>query len=102
MATLYITEYEDQGSDLSGNKAPVGLEPRLVNQTVAISVSHAESNAFNARTRLVRITSDVICSYVVGTAPVATTSMSRLASDQVEYIGVPQGSGMKVSVISNT
>lgn len=102
MATLYITEYEDQAKDSEGNPVPVGLEPRVTNQTVAISGAHAESQLFNARTRFVRIHTDAICSFIVGSAPVATTSHSRMAADQVEYFGCPQGGGLKVSVISNT
>lgn len=102
MATLYVTEYAEEDIGLGARVAPVVMEPPLVDQTVSMSGSHAESSAFNASTQLVRIHTDAICSITFGTAPVATTGMRRLAADQTEYFAVPRGGAFKVSAITNT
>lgn len=103
MAVLYITEYAEQAIFPGGHALPAGKEPAVATQTVAISGSHAESSAFNAKTAFVRLHTDAICSVLTtaaGTA--ATTSHPRMAAGTTEYFAVEPGSSMKVSVISNT
>lgn len=102
MGILYITEYAglmDAGAP--GGHGQVPAEPPLATQTVSYT-THAESSAFNAKTRLVRLHTDSICSFVFGTAPSATTSDSRMAAGTTEYHGVPPGASYKVSAVSNT
>lgn len=102
MATLYITEYATVAT-LPNATGQVPLEPPLAEQTVAIGGSSTPSNAFNASTKLVRLHCDTICSIEFGTAPTATTGNARMAANQTEYHGVPQGGvPLKVAVISNT
>ena len=106
MSVLYIAEFSFLAPVTQGNfvemkvPAPVAQVPPIAEQTVSISGSHAESSAFNASTRFVRVETDAICSIAFGTSPVATTSNMRLAANQTEYFGVAPGS--KISVISNT
>ncbi len=101
MAKLYIAEYTDQVRDLNGQIVPVGDEPCMVEQTpVSIVGSAAVSAAFNAKTRFIRLHTDVICSIAFGAAPTATTGNKRMAADQTEYFGVQPG--QKVAVTPNT
>lgn len=98
MAVAYISEYTDTPVYI-GQAIPVGQEPTLADQTVAIG-AEAKSSAFNANTTFIRIHVDAICSIKFGAAPTATTSNKRLAANQTEYFGVRPGD--KVSIISNT
>jgi hypothetical protein len=105
MATLYIAEYSNMATAASSmGPAFVGAqcpqEPAVAEQTVSIGVSHAESSAFNANTRFIRVHCDAICSIVISASPVATASNKRLAANQTEFFGVSPG--MSLSVITNT
>lgn len=98
MAVLYIAEY----LDIDGTRQ-VPREPPLVEQTIAISSSSAPSVAFSAKTYMIRVHTDAICSVVVGTAgttPVATATNARMAANQTEYRGVQPG--QILAVITNT
>lgn len=99
MATLYISEYVRMGLD-SRVPVPAGEEPALATQTVAVSGTSAQSSAFNANTRFVRIHTDTICCLVFGSSPTATTSGMRMAADQTEYFAVTPGN--KLAVILGT
>lgn len=94
MATLYLAEFAE--SDVNSSK-----EPPIAEQTIAIGGSSvACSNAFNARTRLIRVHTDAICSIAIGAAPTATAAKRRMAANQTEYFSVE--AGFKVAVITNT
>lgn len=98
MATVYITEFAAI-ANLTG--APIAMMPPVAEQTVAIG-AEADSTAFNARTRYIRVQNDAICSIAIGATPTASTTTLRLPADSVEYFAVPTNSGYKLSVISNT
>ena len=98
MAVCYIAEFADL-AHLDG--CPVAQMPPLAEQTVAIG-AEADSAAFNASTRYIRVQNDAICSIAIGLTPTATTSSLRLPADSTEYFGVPRGAGYKISVITNT
>lgn len=100
MATCYISEYQTVAWSTAGG-LPAGQEPALTDQTVAIG-AEAKSAAFNANTRFVRISVDVVCSIKFGptASTTATTSNKRLAANSTEYFGVVPG--QVVSVITNT
>lgn len=100
MAVLYITEYAHQAKDVNGQLIPAGTEPPLASQTVAIGVA-AQSAAFNAKTKFVRLHCDAICSVKFGSNPTATTSDARMAANSTEFFGLGE-TGLKLSVISNT
>lgn len=101
MAVLYITEYAGLMPSPVGGQAQIPMEPPLAEQTVAITTA-TSSSAFNAKTRLIRIHADAICSVLVGTTPTALTTSGRFAAGQTEYRGVPLNGGYKLSVVSNT
>lgn len=101
MATLYITEFNFMGQ--APNSAPqMAQEPPLAEQTVAIGVSSTPSSNFQTGTRFVRIHTDSICSIAFGTNPTATALKARLAANQTEYYGVPEGGSYKIAVITNS
>jgi hypothetical protein len=97
MAVCYIAEFADI-AHLDG--CPVAMMPPLAEQTVAIG-AEADSSAFNASTRYIRVHNDAICSIAIGLTPTATTSTMRLPADSIEYFAVPRGAGYKISVITN-
>lgn len=107
MAILYIREYVGVG--MVGNAtgqgqafvaAPAPVEPALADQTVAIGGSSASSVAFNAKTNLVRLHTDAICSIAFGASPTASATTARMAANQTEYFVVLPG--QKVAVITNS
>jgi len=107
MATLYIREYVGIGAASNATgigqallEVQAGAEPAVTDQTVAISGSSAQSAAFNAKTYLVRIHTDSICSILFGANPTAAATNARLAANQTEYFIVQPG--QKVAVISNS
>jgi hypothetical protein len=50
---------------------------------------------------MVRLNCDAVCSVLFGQAPSASTSNGRLAANQTEFRGVPEGMAFKVSVVAN-
>lgn len=106
MAKLYITEYANNGRELKKNISQTASEPRLADQTIAIGASSAQSSALNAKTRIVRLHTDAICSVAVGDNPTATANAFRMAANQTEYIAVSDdlflnGAAPKIAVITN-
>jgi hypothetical protein len=102
VAVLYITEYAGLTPSPVGGLAQLSQENPLAEQTVSIGVSSAQSSAFNAKTRIVRLHCDAVCSVEFGTNPTATSSTQRLAANQTEVKGVPVGASFKVAVIQNS
>ncbi|PZN85836.1 MAG: hypothetical protein DM484_01275 [Candidatus Methylumidiphilus alinenensis] len=103
MSVLYVTEYASQGLDSRNSPMVIALEPTLAEQIFTISGSStAVTNPFQSGTTYVRIHTDTICSIAFGTAPVATTSMKRMAANTTEYFAVPPNKGYKVAAITNT
>lgn len=104
MAKLYITEYADI-TNAKGGYVQCGEEPAVTEQVVNITGVSAQSAAFNAKTRYVRLHTDIICSIKFGSSPTATTSSARMAENQTEFFGVTgllPDSLLKVAVITNT
>lgn len=99
MAVLYIQEYAEQARDGNARTVPAGQEPPLASQTVAIGGASVQSSAFNAKTKFVRLHTDVICSVEFGTNPTATTAKARMAAGSTEFFGVLPSD--KVAVITN-
>lgn len=97
MATLYIAEFERPRNQWVN----IGNAPPIAEQTITISGSStAVTNAFNAKTAMVRVETDSICSIAFGTAPTATTSNMRMNAGDVEYFSVMPNH--KIAVITNT
>ena len=101
MAFLYITEFENSGSDASDRKVPVGQFPALAVQKIAVGAGSVSSATLNEKTTFVRLHADVACSFDVAVTPTATVSLSRIPTGGTEYISVPRQSGLKVATIVN-
>jgi len=99
MATVYISELSEMTSYQGNNGAAADGAP-VAEQTVAITGASLQSAAFNAKTRLVRVHADAVCSIAFGANPTATTARKRLAQNQTEYFRVAPGH--RVAVITNT
>lgn len=99
MATLYISEFGNQAT-IGVSLVPIASLPPVAQQTVAIGGASAASAAFNAKTHLIRLAADSVCSVLVGDAPTALATSMRLSAGLPEYFGVVPG--QKVAVISNT
>lgn len=100
MAVVYISEYAEAPNIKTGQMLAAGSEPSLAEQTVAIGAGSVQSNAFNAKTRFIRLHTDAVCSYKFGSNPTATATTPRMAANSTEYFGVVPGD--KVAIIQNT
>jgi len=98
MAVCYIAEFSDMAHL---RDCPIAMMPPLAEQTVAIG-AEADSSAFNASTRFIRVHVDAICSIAIGLTPTASTTTMRMGAGDTEYFGVPRGAGYKISVVTNT
>jgi hypothetical protein len=97
MAKLYVTEFERPRNQWVN----IANTPPLVDQTpVVIGAGSLQSAAFNAKTAMIRVATDAICSIAIGTNPTATTNNMRMAADQVEYFSVQPN--QLIAVIANT
>lgn len=97
MAVLYVAEFERPRNQW----VEIGNTPPLAEQTIAIGgASVAITNAFNAKTAMIRVHTDVICSIAIATSPTATTTNMRMAANTTEYFSVQPN--QKIAVISNT
>jgi len=103
MSTLYITEFSDMPIVAEG-VPDIPMTPPVAEQVVTISGSSAASSAFNAKTRFVLISSDVVCSIAwsatPGATPTATATNMRMPASTPLKFGV--NAGDKVAVITNS
>lgn len=96
MATAFVREYADIAATYAKHvQAPA--EPAVADQTITTSGTTASSNAFNANTRLVAVSTpaaQAVCiafSATPGAAVTATTSNLRLPASSVFFFGVRPG-----------
>lgn len=99
MAKLYITEHTLPHVYQGLSAMAVELPP-LTTQVKAIGGTSAQSTAFSAKTQMIGVHTDVICSIEVGVDPTATTDSRRLSAGATEYFYVTPGH--KIAVIENT
>ncbi len=103
MAILYIAEFAEIAVGPAGKVGQFAMQPTLAEQTVVIGAGSLQSSAFNTNTRIVRLHSDVAAEVKFGTNPTAVlNTTARMAANQTEYFGVPQGQAFKVAVIAPT
>ena len=88
MAVLYVTEYTNVGRELKANISQSAAEPALAQQSVAIGAGSVASANFNAKTRLIRVHTDNICSIKIGAAVTAVATAQRMAANQTEYFAI--------------
>ena len=100
MALFYIAEFSElvQAGPVPIARAPGTTAPQT---PVVIGATSLQSAAFAAGTRFVRLHTDAVCSFLIGTNPTAIAQGSmRMAANQTEYFGVDAGD--KVAVIATT
>ena len=101
-STMTVLEF-GSNTIVTNSDAQIAPMPPLVEQTpVDFTAGAAQSAAFNAQTRYVRLQCNVRCSvkFETGSSSVATSNVA-LAVDSPEYFGVPKGQAYKVSVIAS-
>jgi len=97
MAKLYIAEFERPRNQWVN----IANAPPILEQTpVVIGAGSLQSAAFNAKTAMIRVATDAICSISIGANPTATVNTMRMAADQVEYFSVQPN--QQIAVIANT
>lgn len=97
---LFIAEYADIAETVRGS-AQAPKDPPVIEQVVTIGATQTQSSPFSPTTRFVLISTDTICSILVGGKnPQATISSHRMAADQAQFRGVVAGD--LLSVIANT
>jgi hypothetical protein len=99
MAALNIREYSTMGQVIG--PSPLCFEAPLARQNVNITGGSVASNPFNVRTRYVRLQCDAICRVEFGMNPTADGLSGRMAANQTEYFGIPEGGSYSVAVISS-
>lgn len=93
MATAFIREYADVAVTGPGKVIQAGQEPGTADQTVTTSASSAASNAFNANTRVIAISTPataVACLFSAtrGATPTALITSLRLPANSIFFFGV--------------
>ena len=92
MATLYISEFSGNAYTGSHSNQPVpypSASAILAFQNITISSSTAQSAAFNAATRLIKVCSDTNCWLNFGGSSVtATVAQDYLPANTVVYYAV--------------
>ena len=99
MAILNITEVRELSRDQTGQYIPVANHgSATIQEITGITSSAKESSAFKTETCFLRLNADINVRYVVGTAPSATATSTRLPADVTEIIGIPRGKNFLISV----
>jgi hypothetical protein len=94
MSFLYVTEYEREYNGLP-------VQPPLAEQKITISGTTAQSAAFNALTKVVRLHVDALTGVTFGVSPTAATASSaRMVAGQTELFYA--SGGLKVAGITVT
>jgi TPP-dependent trihydroxycyclohexane-1,2-dione (THcHDO) dehydratase len=102
MAKAYVTELTRLCVDKEGRPIQAAdLSAVIGTQVVDFTSGEAKTaNAFDSKTRFVRVNVSGICSFASATSPTATVNDARMAADATEYFGVAPG--QKLSFIANT
>lgn len=92
MGTLNITEYERLHQDEAGNVMPVGrCDGSETHQTNVSFTTSAQSAAFGATSRYIRVVADIDAYLAWDSNPTATVNSTRVPAGTVEYFGVVPG-----------
>lgn len=101
MGTLNITEFEWMARAITGgSQAQIAeLPPLTAAQDVTTSGTSAQSAAFHARTRFIRVATDTAVRVRVSTNPTALATDSLMPAGSVEYFAV--GPEQKLAAIDD-
>ena len=95
MAKLHITEFQRLPKDAMGHIVPIPRMAPLTEQVVSYTTA-TQSNAFNTKTKFIRLIADAKAHLGFGGAPVADANNSFIPANVAEFFSV--NSGEKVSV----
>ena len=100
MAVVTVSEFSEMMTDKNGRVLPIPKGAPLAVQSISLSgTSAAISNAFDGRTKYVRIACDGGCHIAFADSPTATTSNELWPSGLVEFRSVDETDGNKVAAI---
>jgi hypothetical protein len=98
MATLYISEYADSYLDQNNHTLSMAVQPPIARQAIAVvTTTSTQSAAFNAKTRYVRLMTDIITGIEFGTNPTGDATSAKLPANGIEYFAVPPNQAYKVA-----
>ena len=100
MATLNITEFGRLPRGAKGELMPMGDCSDIIAEQKITYTSSAQSNAFNAKTRYIRLYPDAKAHIAFGTNPTATDTSFPMPANQAEYVRVERES--KVAAYDGT
>lgn len=90
--TIHVTEYETViGLNVGGQVILVPQEPALTTQVISFTTSTECDDAFNVKTRFVRLWSTAKTHIKFGASPTATANDTPLTGTQGEFFGVQPG-----------
>ena len=90
MAIARISEYGEMAIDESGDNVPVASEPAIATQKITFTTT-AASNAFNKKTKFIRVIAEAKAHFKVSKAPKALETDPYIPAHVPEYFGVRQG-----------
>ena len=91
MANLYITEFELNSQDPTGEGLWIPNLSQVIAHQVVTFTTSVQSAAFNKRTSFIRLLSDAAAHVKVDANPTATDQHTRLAPNSAEHFGVSGG-----------
>ena len=91
MANLYITEFELNSQDPTGEGLWIPNLSQVVAHQVVVFTTSSQSLALDPRTSFVRLLSDARAHVKVDDNPTATDQHTRLAPNSAEHFGVRGG-----------
>jgi len=91
MAKLYITEFELNSQDPSGEGLWVSNLSQVIAHQVVDFTTTTQSNPFDKRTSFIRLLSDGRAHVKVDANPIATDQHTRLPATSPEHFGVSGG-----------
>ena len=91
MAKLYITEFELNSQDPTGEGLWIPNLSQVIAHQVVTFTTSVQSSAFNKRTSFIRLLSDGRAHVKVDANPSATAQHTRLAPNSAEHFGVSGG-----------
>lgn len=92
MSNVTIREYADIVATYGGKVVQAGAEPAIADQAVTTSATSAQSNAFNANTRLIAVSTVTPVAILFGASPTALiTTSQRIPANTIIFYGVVPG-----------
>jgi uncharacterized Rossmann fold enzyme len=102
MATLYLAEFDRLLTDADGKTVMAPHYPPVApEQTITIAGTSAQcAAAFSGRTRFIQVSADHACSIAINANPTADATLTRLAANEKQFLGVERGHF--IAVITNS